>query len=76
MNIYLIPYYEESLHCDILNIHANSIEECQDKIIEYYANKFDNDKLAGYSDYEEFLYELDNIYHIYLGDIHEIEEYE
>lgn len=76
MNTYLIPYVEEVPKCDILCIHANSVEECQDKIIEHYADRFDDDILAGYSDYEEFLSELDNVYHIYLGDIHELEEYE
>lgn len=75
MNTYLIPWYDDN-KCDILKMSANSYENCQDKIIEYYSNKFDDDELAGFTEYDEFLCELERVHHIYLGDIHEIEEYE
>lgn len=77
MNTYLIPYYSDyDSKCDILTIHANSMEECQDKLIEHYTNKFDDDELADCPDYEEFLVALYDSHSVYLGEIHEIEEYE
>lgn len=75
MNTYLIPWYTES-KCDILKISANSFENCEEKLVEYYANKFDDDDLAGFDDYDEFLNDLWERFNLYLGDIHEIEEYE
>lgn len=76
MNTYLVPYYNDSPNCDILTIHANSIEECQDKIIEYYADKLDSDEIAGFTDYDEFLVYMEPNKGIYIGEIHELEEYE
>lgn len=75
MNTYLIPWYDES-SCDILKITSSSIEGCKEKVMEYYANKFDDDDLAGFDDYEEFLDDVWERFNLYLGDIHEIEEYE
>ena len=75
MNTYLIPWYDES-ECNILKITANSIDECEEKVMEHCADKFDDDDLAGFDDYEEFLDDIWERFNLYLGDIHEIEEYE
>lgn len=73
MNVYLIPFSTES-GCDILKITACSLESCKVKIIEHYADKFDD--LADIEDYDEFLDTIYDRYEIYIGEIHEIEEYE
>ena len=75
MNTYLIPWSNPE-ECDILKITANSYEDCVDKVIEHYAEEFDSDALAEYTDYEEFSQLLLDNHGIFLGSIHEIEEYE
>jgi hypothetical protein len=75
MNVYLIPFYDDS-GCDILKITACSLESCKAKIIEHYANSLDDDELAGIEEYDEFLDTIYDKYELYIGEIHEIEEYE
>lgn len=75
MNIYLIPWSNQE-ECDILKITASSYEDCVDKVIEHYAEEFDSDALAECADYEEFMRLIYNNHGIFLGSIHEIEEYE
>ena len=75
MNTYLIPW-SNSGECDILKITANSYEDCIDKVIEHYAEEFDSDALAECMDYDEFLQLMWDNHDIFLGNIHEIEEYE
>lgn len=75
MNIYLIPWSNPE-ECDILKITASSYEDCVDKVIEHYAEEFDSDTLAECADYEEFMQLIYDNYGIFLGSIHEIEEYE
>ena len=74
MNVYLIPFYDDA-GCDILKITACSLEACKDKIIEHYANSLDDDDLAA-DDYEEFLTDLYERFGVYLGEIHEIDEFD
>lgn len=75
MNTYLIPWSAPS-GCDILKITANSYENCVAKVIKHYAEEFDSDVLAGCMDYEEFMQLMWDNHNIFLGNIHEIEEYE
>lgn len=75
MNTYLIPWSDPS-ECDILKITANSYEDCVTKVIKHYAEEFDSDVLAGCMDYEEFMQLIYDNHDIFLGSIHEIEEYE
>lgn len=75
MNTYLIPWSDSS-ECDILKITANSYENCVAKVIKHYAEEFDSDVLAGCMDYEEFMQLMWDNHDIFLGNIHEIEEYE
>lgn len=75
MNTYLIPW-STSGECDILKITANSYEDCVDKVIKHYVEEFDSDILAGCMDYEEFMQLMWDNHDIFLGSIHEIEEYE
>lgn len=74
MNTYLIPY-SNGVDVDILKMTANSFDAVKEKIQNYYISKFDSDELADAADYEDFIDRLDD-YGIYLGDIHELEEYE
>lgn len=75
MNTYLIPW-SDSGECDILKITANSYEDCIDKVIEHYTEEFDSDALAECMDYDEFSQLMWDNHDIFLGNIHEIEEYE
>ena len=75
MNTYLIPWSNPE-ECDILKITANSYEDCVDKVIEHYAEEFDSDALAKCTNYEEFMQLVYDNHGIFLGSIHEIEEYE
>ena len=75
MNTYLIPWNDQE-ECDILKISANNYEACQTKIMNYYVKKFDSDALAECTDYEEFMQLIYDNHGIFLGSIHEIEEYE
>ena len=75
MNTYLIPWSNPE-ECDILKITANSYEDCVDKVIEHYAEEFDSDAFAECTDYEEFMRLIYDNHGIFLGNIHEIEEYE
>lgn len=75
MNTYLIPWSDSS-ECDILKITANSYENCVAKVIKHYAEEFDSDVLAGCMDYEELMQLMWDNHDIFLGNIHEIEEYE
>lgn len=75
MNTYLIPWSNTG-KCDILKITANSYEDCVDKVIKYYAEGFDSDALAECTDYKEFMQLIYDNHDIFLGRIHEIEEYE
>ena len=75
MNTYLIPWSNPE-ECDILKITANSYEDCVDKVIEHYTEEFDSDTLAECTDYEEFMQLIYDNHGIFLGSIHEIEEYE
>ena len=75
MNTYLIPWNNPE-ECDILKITASSYEDCVDKVIEHYAEEFDSDTLAECTDYGEFMQLIYDNHGIFLGSIHEIEEYE
>ena len=75
MNTYLIPWSNPE-ECDILKITANSYEDCVDKVIEHYAEEFDSDTLAECTYYKEFMQLVYDNHGIFLGSIHEIEEYE
>lgn len=74
MNVYLIPFYDDA-GCDILKITACSLEACKDKIMGHYADEFDDDDIAA-DDYEEFLNDLYERFGVYLGEIHEIDEFD
>ena len=75
MNTYLIPW-SNSGECDILKITANSYEDCVDKVSRRFIEKIDSDDLAECTDYEEFMQLVYDNHGIFLGSIHEIEEYE
>ena len=75
MNTYLIPRSDPG-ECDILKITANIYEDCVAKVIKHYAEEFDSDALAGCMDYDEFMQLMWDNHDIFLGSIHEIEEYE
>lgn len=75
MNTYLIPWASDC-ECDILKINANSYAEAQEKVINYYANHFDSDELAGFDNFDEFSQELYDRFDTFIGVVHEIEEYE
>jgi len=75
MNTYLIPYSDD-IQCDIYKIVANSWEDCQQKIMDKYINRLEDDNLANIDDFEEFCDCLYNDYNIIIGNIHEIEDFE
>lgn len=71
MNKYIIPICNLiSSEIKIKKISARSILDCQDKIIEYFSEKFDenfND------DYKEFVNKINEQYDYAIGDIIDIE---
>lgn len=70
MNKYIIPI------CNLVNTNifikvvlATSIDDCEDKIMNDYSEKYDRN----FYDYEEFLEIMDSEYDIAIGDIIDIE---
>ena len=75
MNTYLVPFSDDET-CDIFKVYANSLKACEAKIMNKYITKFDADDLAVIDDFESFLYHLYETYNVYIGVIHEIEDFE
>lgn len=75
MNTYLVPFTNNTT-CDIFKIYANSWNDCENKIMEKYVNKFDSDELADIDSFEIFCNKLDEIYGVFIGNIHELEDFE
>lgn len=75
MNTYLVPFSDDET-CDIFKVYANSWEACEAKIMSKYITKFDADDLAVIDDFESFCNHLYETYNVYIGVIHEIEDFE
>lgn len=73
MNTYLYPWYDDN-DCQIKKVTARSYEECLDKIQEMYYNKFED--LSDTASFDDFLDEIWNKHGIFIGDIHELDEFE
>lgn len=75
MNTYLVPF-DNNGEIDIFKVTASSWEECLQKIMDKYTNKFDDDTLASISDFDDFCDYLYKTYDVNIGYIHEIEDFE
>lgn len=71
MNTYLIPIYDDNIPDCIINKYiARSFEDCKDKIMSDYSNKYDLD----FNDWDDFCYKIWEENNIFIGDIKDIEE--
>lgn len=52
---------------------ARNFEECQNKIMEYFIDRFNN--LDDTMNFDDFIYDLYEKYDIFIGDIFEINEF-
>lgn len=71
MNTYLYPWHDDE-QCSISSIQARNYNECEEKIMEYYCDKYDISDLL---DFEEFKTTLGDEYNIFIGTIFEINEF-
>nr|DAX08871.1 MAG TPA: hypothetical protein [Bacteriophage sp.] len=72
MNTYLYPYFNGE-NCSIKKVMARNFEECQNKIMEYFIDRFNN--LDDTMNFDDFIYDLYEKYDIFIGDIFEINEF-
>lgn len=75
MNTYLVPF-DDNDTCDIFKVYANDWNECENKVIDRYINLLDSDELADIDDFNKFCNYLYDNYNIFIGTIHEIEDFE
>ena len=75
MNTYLIPY-EEKQDVDIFRVVAPSWEDCLQKVMDKYIDRFyDDDDIASIDDFDDFCDYLADKYSINIGIIHELEDF-
>ena len=71
MNTYLVPIYDdEHGSCVIKKYMTSSIDECQEKIMFDYSDKFNTD----WNDWSTFISDVWGQYGIFVGKIYDIEE--
>ena len=75
MNTYLVPF-DDNDTCDIFKVCANDWNDCENKIMNRYVNLLDSDELADTDDFNYFCRYLYDNYDIFIGTIHEIEDFE
>lgn len=75
MNTYLVPFDDNDI-CDIFKVYANDWKDCEDKVMDRYINLLDSDELAGIDNFYHFCTYLYDNYNIFIGKIHEIEDFE
>lgn len=72
MNIYLYPWHTD-VSCEITKVLAKNYEDCEDRIKEYFVNRyFDMDDRL---DFDDFCEDLGSKHGIYLGYIYELDEF-
>lgn len=73
MNQYLYPWHDLEGNNQIGYAFAKSFNDCKEKIIEYYVEKYE--ELDDTLEYEDFLEQLGETYGVYIGDIYDITEF-
>lgn len=73
MNIYIYPYCTDEI-CTIKKVKARNYQECEDKIVEYYCNKYED--LSDSLDFDKFIAKLYDDYGITIGNIYDLSEFE
>lgn len=73
MNQYLYPWHDLEGNNQIGYVFAKSFNDCKEKIIEYYVEKYE--ELDDTLEYKDFLEQLGETYGVYIGDIYDINEF-
>ena len=77
MNIYLVPIYDaEEVSPEILSFKAKSLSSAEDKVVNYFQNKYDFEGFLGGEDWEDFCMYCGDQLGIVIGDLYDIEEFE
>ena len=75
MNTYLVPFVDGN-DCDIFKVTANSWADCEQKIMNRYIRKYEDDEnIADFDYFDTFCDYLEGTYGINIGTIHELDEY-
>lgn len=77
MNIYLLPVYDaDEGSLEILSFKAKDLSSSEDKVVDYFQNKYNFEGFVGGTDWDDFCNYVTDQLNIVVGDLYDIEEFE